>query len=85
MRILLSSLCILGLSGCEYVDRLGKPTIIPVGNFDGCEVKMVHRGSELRNFYIARCGDTVTTTNNIGDGTLDQTNRTTTINHSNSR
>ena len=40
---------------------LSKPDIITLGTFDGCEVKYVDRGFREQSFYLAKCGNTSTT------------------------
>ena len=53
------------LTGCnneEAQAKLNNPQTINIGEFDGCEVKFVDRGYESNSFYIAKCGNTTTTT-----------------------
>lgn len=54
------------LSGCQEKEKalLAKPKTYNIGEYDGCDVKFVDRGYHTLSFYIARCGATVTTTNN---------------------
>ena len=60
----------LGLTACggrtdeQAKAMLTNPDINNVGTFDGCEVKYVDRGYHAYSFYIARCGNTTTTTRN---------------------
>ena len=52
--------------GCdETVDKMVDPKITQIGTFDGCNVKLVDRGTTFRSFYIARCDNKTTTTQNI--------------------
>ena len=60
----------LGLTACsgrtdeQAKAMLTNPDINNVGTFDGCEVKFVDRGYHAYSFYIARCGNTTTSTRN---------------------
>ena len=67
------AICILAavlLVGCggrtdeQAKAMLTNPDINNVGTFDGCEVKYVDRGYHAYSFYIARCGNTTTSTRN---------------------
>jgi hypothetical protein len=67
--LLLTSVVFL-LSGCggrtteQAQAMLTNPDINFVGVYEGCEVKFIDRGFHDRSFYIAKCGDTATLTNN---------------------
>jgi hypothetical protein len=50
-------------SDVEIATLLANPTVNTVGTYDNCDVKYVDRGTSTNSFYIARCGDTSTTTN----------------------
>jgi len=56
----------LALAGCEEDKKLlmANPEVIDVGEYAGCKVQFVDRGYATRSFFIARCGETTTTTNN---------------------
>ena len=60
----------LGLVACggrtdeQAKAMLSDPAINNVGTFDGCEVKFIDRGYHNFSFYIAKCGNTTTTTRN---------------------
>jgi uncharacterized protein YcfL len=43
---------------------ISNPDINFVGVYDGCEVKFVDRGYQIKSFYIAKCGNTNTVTQN---------------------
>lgn len=62
-------LACLGAAGCSTAEEeakaqrmMSQPEIAVIGTFDGCEVKFVNRYYRDRSFYLARCGDTATTT-----------------------
>lgn len=65
-HLILSFLAVLFLSGCDEEKKalFANPSILDVGEYDGCSVKYVNRGWDSQSFYIARCGNTTTTTNN---------------------
>ena len=58
------------LTGCgqrtdeEAKALLSTPAVNFVGVYEGCEVKYVDRGYQIRSFYIAKCGNTTTATRN---------------------
>jgi hypothetical protein len=60
----------LGLTACggrtdeQAKAMLSNPDVNDVGTFEGCEVKFIDRGYHAYSFYIARCGNTTTTTRN---------------------
>lgn len=76
----------LALAGCsskereaEYAAEQAKierqqknPEIKVIGVYDGCEVKYVDRYYSQDSFYIARCGQTTTTTSNVRVGKTQQ-------------
>lgn len=71
--ILLFAAVVFLLSGCsQRTDEqaqamLTNPEINFVGVYDGCEVKYVDRGYQVRSFFIAKCGNTTTTTRNYSE------------------
>lgn len=56
------------LSGCDEQERMAalmaNPQVDDIGDFDGCHVKYVDRGYNVNSFFIAKCGNTTTTSNN---------------------
>ena len=60
---------VLMLGGCEDDDRRAalhaNPEITDIGEFDGCAVRYVNRGTHDRSFYLAKCDTpSATVTNN---------------------
>ena len=61
------------LAGCSQRSAeqaeamLTNPDINFVGVYDGCEVKYVDRGYQVKSFYLAKCGGTTTTTRNYSE------------------
>ena len=61
------------LTGCgqrtdeEAKALLSTPAVNFVGVYEGCEVKYVDRGYQIRSFYIAKCGNTTTATRNYNE------------------
>lgn len=69
MKTLFVILATLALTACgrtteEAKALLANPDVINVGTYDGCEVKYIDRGYRESSFYLARCGNTATTTRN---------------------
>ena len=65
--LIMTALCLPACSGRtdeQAKAMLTNPDINNVGTFDGCEVKFIDRGYHAYSFYIARCGNTTTTTRN---------------------
>ena len=60
---LLAALIIsIGLSACRKSEEPPRQTIVKdTFEFDGCVIKLVDR-AQYPLFYIAKCGDTITTT-----------------------
>jgi hypothetical protein len=52
--------------------RQKNPEIKVIGVYDGCEVKYVDRYYAHESFYIARCGQTTTTTTSVRVGKVEQ-------------
>jgi hypothetical protein len=81
-KVLICVACLF-LVGCnEEQDALYKnPVVQNVGQYEGCDVKFVNRGYQNVSFYIAKCGQTVTTTSNYEtkSGKTTVFNRNTTI------
>jgi len=61
------------LTGCgartdeQAKEMLTNPDINFVGVYEGCEVKYVDRGYQIKSFYIAKCGNTNTVTQNYNE------------------
>lgn len=59
------------LAACESDERAAalhqQPVVSDIGEFDGCQVKFVNRGYQVDSFFIARCGNTATTTRNFSE------------------
>lgn len=72
--LLLAGGLILVTSGCgddyerEQAYNLAHPKIEDPITVEGCDVKFVDRGQSYKSFYIAKCGDTTTTTTNYQSG-----------------
>jgi hypothetical protein len=76
----------LGIAGCSNKDMEARyaaeqakieqqqknPEIKVIGVYDGCEVKYVDRYYAHDSFYIARCGQTTTTTTTVQVGKVQQ-------------
>ena len=65
-KLLLAALMAALLSACS--DRPAKVSVEDVGEFDGCTVKFVDRGSNTNSFFLAKCNSTATTTKNYSTG-----------------
>lgn len=80
MKILKISALVLflTLAGCnEEKDAMfTNPQITETVEIDGCQVKYVNRGYEHKSFYLAKCGNTTTTSQNYRVG---KTSRTSTV------
>jgi hypothetical protein len=59
-------LLLLLVTGCDKLDHtlLTEPKIEQIGTFDGCDVVFVDRGYDKASFFMAKCGNTSTITNN---------------------
>lgn len=70
--VLLCSICVLigvmisdgNRKDAKHAEMLKQPVVENVGDIDGCAVKYVNRGRAIDSFYLARCGNTQTSTNN---------------------
>ncbi len=71
LSVALLALSTLALSACDDDERAAalrqKPSVSDLGDIDGCQVKFVNRGYQADSFFIARCGDTSTTTRNYSE------------------
>lgn len=72
------------LTGCSDPRRdtmATNPETTVIGTFEGCSVSYVDRGYNIKSFYIAKCGNTTTTTNNyyVREGKTDVFHRRTEI------
>lgn len=71
-KFILSLTIVAALSGCapsgpDKYDLMKKtPDITLIGVYEGCEVKYVDRGRSYDSFFMAKCGDTSTTTTETG-------------------
>lgn len=63
--------------GCDSTPdpKMTNPVVIDIGTFDDCRVKYIDRGELYNNFYLAKCGNTTTSTQiySIGKSTAVKT------------
>ncbi len=70
LQLVLVAVCgVLMLNGCKEDDRRAalraNPEITDIGEFDGCSVRYVNRGTHGQSFYLAKCdAPSSTVTNN---------------------
>lgn len=72
---------ILSIGGCQSDEEVAKrealkkaPIIETLGTFDGCVTKFVNRGRTDNSFYLAKCGNTTTTSQQYSSGRSTVTN-----------
>lgn len=64
MKYIMMLLGLALLAGCEENPKLANPSKIDLGVVDGCIVKYIDRGERNDSFFLAKCGNTTTTTSN---------------------
>ena len=78
-HILLALIAVVSLSACneerlaKYAELRKNPEVSDIGNVDSCHVKYVNRGQSVDSFFIARCDNTTTTTQNYSTSGKSQT------------
>lgn len=58
----------IALVGCQDDYKKNNPVVGAPIYVDGCEVKYIDRGDSYYSFYIAKCGDTSTTSRRYTSG-----------------